>query len=240
MATPRQIRDIFAPVLATHPDLVLHKRWLFKPPIRSALVALNIGRTGHAAIASLTLQVIPLSRFDPPAARGLHRQFDVDEGTATAGTVEALAQEPPSSPFASDDMVAPDFGSRLVRSFDARARPVLDQVQTLDDVIAWVAPFREFPLRQGAPELIDAWVASMHGDFTVAADHMQALLDRMTPFSSVIGDAGLQFEKAILRVLRTGDRAAIAAFLHDLERRTIAAHGLERYWQPLPFPFERG
>lgn len=44
----------------------------------------------------------------------------------------------------------------------------------------------------------------------------------------------------IVEPLRTGDRAALAAILHRWEAEAARIHGVERWWEPTPFPIEEG
>lgn len=239
MATPRQIRDIFTPVLAEYPDLVMHRRWIIKPPVGLAIIGLHIGQTAYASRSDLALSVVALSRFMLPKAPGYQRYLHVSRNLSEISTGVHPHTLGDAAPDICHDMFSPDYKAYLPANFATKVRPFFDSVRSFDDVRLWISDFRNLPQRQGAPETIDSWIAAMHGDFSTAAELMHRLLDRLGPARD--GPAGDQrrFEHEIHRILRTGNRAAIAAFLHDLERRTIAAHGLERYWQPAPFPFER-
>lgn len=240
MATPRQIRGVFAPVLAAHPDLVLHRRWLFRPPIVTALCGLHIGRTSSARVADIVFSVVPLSRFLPPAAVGFEIPFIVQDhsldtslasGNGIAGTAASRLR---------DDILAPDYPVHLLATFNGTAKPLLDALTTFENIADWLSRFRQQPLRLTAAERVDAWLATMRGDFAAGANHLEALLQRRAASGLVGTDQATLLEREVQSLLQSADRAAIAAFLHDLERRTIGAHGLERYWQKAPFPFERG
>ena len=78
MASLKQLREIFAPILAEHPDLVLRRRWLFRPPIETAIIGLYIDRTSSASYSSMALSVVPLSRFSAPSVLGFKRGFEVE------------------------------------------------------------------------------------------------------------------------------------------------------------------
>jgi hypothetical protein len=239
MASLKQLREIFAPILVEHPDLVLRRRWLFRPPIETAIIGLYIGRTSSARNSDMALSVVPLSRFSPPSVLGFERDFPVKR---------VIGAPPPEPWFPSQklgpsnilvDMFAPDYQEHLRRNFNAKVRPFLDAVRSFEDVVTWVRPFRDPPLRMDAREFVDGWIAAMQGDFATAADQLQTYLDRMAPPWSPIGAEVRRQEEALRDVLRGGDRAVIAAFLHAMEERTIAHYGLRRFWRPTPFPFER-
>ncbi|AWN36456.1 hypothetical protein DK427_12560 [Methylobacterium radiodurans] len=44
----------------------------------------------------------------------------------------------------------------------------------------------------------------------------------------------------VVEPLRTGDRSALAAILHRWEAEAARFHGVERWWEPTPFPIEEG
>lgn len=239
MATPKQLREIFAPVLAEHPDLVLHRRWLFRPPIKTAIVGLFIDRTSSANNSTIWISVMPLSRFVTPSVLGFNEGFEVERIIGAPLPEQWIGADKDDPPRIYQDMFASEYQSHLRLNFNAKARPFLDEVRTLDDVVAWIDRFREPSRRKSSIELFDSWLAAMQGDFATAADLLQADLDRMAWYSHVVGVTDVeQLQREILKILYTGDARAVAAFLHDLEHRTICDFGLERFWQRTPFPFE--
>ena len=126
-----------------------------------------------------------------------------------------------------------------MRNFNAKVPAFLDAFRNFDDVAAWVRRFCRPPDGRGDIDKFSAWLATMQGDFVTAANRLQAYIDWMTPSWSAFGADGGRKERAIRDVLRTGDRAHIAAFLHAMEERTIAQDRLQRFWRRTPFPFER-
>lgn len=239
MASLKQLRDIFAPILAEHPDLVLRRRWLFRPPIETAIIGLYIDRTSAASDSRMALSVLPLSRFSPPSALGFDRAFEIERVIGAPAPGRWIPGERNDPPRIYHDMFAPDYQAHLLRNFNAKARPFFDQVRSFDDIVTSIRPFREPPLRMGAVEFIDGWIAAMQGDFAAAADQLQAYFDRMGPPPAwMTGDRRWE-EEALRDMFRKGDRAAVAGLLHDMEQRTISAFGLQRFWRQAPFPFER-
>lgn len=239
MASLKQLRDIFAPILAEHPNLVLRRRWLFRPPIENAIVGLDIGRTAYASMSDMTLSVLPLSCFEPQPSLGFARTFVVERVIgAPRPSLWSLGQtqEKPNILF---DMFDPEYQSELIRNFTLKVVPFLDSIRTTDEMIACVHTFRAPPYQKGAPELVDGWVATMHGQFATAAACLQAYLDRIDPPRDRFSAEARAFREAIRDILLTNDPTAIAAHLHTMEERTIAAFGLQRFWRRTPFPFER-
>lgn len=240
MATPRQLREIFAPVLAAYPDLVLHRRWLFRPPIRTAIIGLFIAPTGYASHADIALSVLPLSRIKAPSALGFERTFEVERVIGAPRPERSIPGGEEGPPRIYQDLFAPEYQVHLLQNFNAKARPFFDKIRNLDEVVEWIKPFREPPLRNSPIELIDGWIAAMRGDFTAAADQLQAFFNRMGErYLRGAPNESQQLEEDVLRTLRSGDRFVIASFLHAMEERTVTKQGLERFWQRTPFPFEQ-
>lgn len=239
MASLKQLRKIFAPILAEYPDLVLHRRWLFRPPIEAAIIGLYIGRTSSAYASQMDLSVIPLSRFSEPSVLGFNRAFEVERviGAPASGPSDLGQTEQPARIF--QDMFAPEYEAQLILNFRAKVPAFLGAIRSLDEVIAWVLSLRGSFFSGGPKELMDGWVAMMRGDFASADGQLEAYFVRMGPPHALAGAARRQALLQIQAILRTNDPALIAAHFHAMEERTIAHYGLQRYWRPTPFPFER-
>lgn len=239
MATLKQLREIFAPILATYPDLVLRRRWLFRPPIGTAIIGVFLGRTAYASRIDMALSVLPLSRFSPLWSPGFERGFEVEREVGTPPTKRQLPDGGRELAHTWEDIFEPDYKAHLIRNFDAKARPFLDKAWSFEDIEAWAHTFRGVHFSPEPAELIDSWIATMRGNFAAAANQLQAFFERMGPPPPwMVGDERRQ-QEAIRDALRTDDRTVIAAFLHAMEERTIAAFGLQRFWNRTPFPFER-
>ncbi|NKC31479.1 hypothetical protein [Falsiroseomonas selenitidurans] len=238
MASPKQLREIFAPILVEHPDLVLRGRWLFRPPIETAIIGLYIGRTACAGSSDMELSVIPLSRFSPPSALGDRRGFEVERVIGVPPPGHWVRGEGEGPPRLLQDMFAPEYQTHLLRNFNAKVPPFLNSVREFADVLSWVSALRGSLFDSGPIDLIDGWLAAMRGDFATAADRLKAYIERTGTPSSPLGIQEHQRRGALLDALQTGDRSAIAAFLHEMEERTIAHHRLQRFWRRTPFPFE--
>lgn len=240
MATAKQLRAIFAPVLAQHPYLVLHRRWLIRPPIENAIIGLHMDQSASPCYAHMALSVVPLSRLCRPGILGSQRGFVVEhviDAPAPNGPDPDWRKRPPRI---YQDMFAPEYEAALIRNFNAKVPAFFDAVRSFDDVVAWVLSLRGSFFDGGGPvELIDGWVAAMRGDFATAADQLEAYFARMGPPPAWVSGQEREFLLEIQAVFRTNDATAIAAHLHAMEERTIAHYGLQRYRRRTPFPFER-
>jgi len=239
MATAKQLRSVFAPILAQYPDLVLHKRWLIRPPIETAIIGLYIEPLSAPSDGRMDLSVIPLSRFHQPTALGYRQPFEVERVIGEPAPNRLLANWRDLPPRIFQDMFAAEFEAHLIRNFNAKVPAFFATVRSVEDVIAWVTSLRGSFFFGGPPEHIDGWVALMRGCFDEAANQLQAYLDRLRKSDAGLADRRRQQHGSLLAILRTNDATAIAAHLHAMEERTIAHYGLQRYWRRTPFPFER-
>jgi hypothetical protein len=239
MATPQQLRGIFAPILADYPDLVLRGRWLVRPPIETAIVGLYIGRTSSARSSRMALSVMPLSRFSDPSALGFSRAFEVERAIGGPPPGRLMPGESKAPPRIVQDMFSPDYQAHLLRNFNVKVPLFLNSVRSFDDVQAWVRTFCGPPQLTHGFDLSRGWLAAMNGEFGRAADHVQAHLEMMGNPRSAIDAESHRQEEQIRDVLLTGDAQAIAAFLHAREERTVTHFKLQRFWRRTPFPFER-
>jgi len=239
MATLKQLREIFAPILLEHPDLVLRGRWLFHPPIETAIIGLYIGRTACAGSSDMALSVIPLSRFAPPSALGDRRGFEVERVIGVPPPGRWVRGEDEGPPRIFQDMFAAEYQAHLVRNFNAKVSPFLYSVRAFADVLSWVSSLRGSLFDSGPIDLIDGWLAAMRGDFATAAGRLKAYIERAGTPSSPLGIQEHRQRGVLLDALQTGDRVGIAAFLHEMEERTITHHRLQRFWRRTPVPFEK-
>lgn len=238
MATAKQLRAIFAPVLAQHPHLVLHRRWLIRPPIESAIIGLHLDQSASPSNAQMALSVVPLLRFDPPWVLGFKRRFEIEHviGAPAPNGPDPDWENRPPRIF--QDMFAPEYEAALIRNFNAKVPAFFDAVRSFDDVVAWVLSLRGSFFDSAPAELIDGWVAAMRGDFVTAADHLDPYFARVKPPPGWPMSEADKLLLDVQAVLRTNDATAIAAHLHAMEERSIAHYGLQKYWRRTPFPFE--
>ncbi|MCA3420082.1 MAG: hypothetical protein INF88_14390 [Roseomonas sp.] len=234
MATAAQLRKISKPILNQHPDLVLHGRWLFRPPIARALIGLFIDRSFAADLCRMHLVIRPLSRLVHPSNFGYAMDFDIEDIIGAPPWPEEKwkawveAGRPPPPPVHTN-VFDPDFPDHLLRNFNAKGRKFLDQQFDWPQLIARVRPYCIQPLRIEFPEVNEGWAAAVTGDF-IQAEALLTEYMKLMPTRAVA--AGLLAE------LKTRNPTAIAAYLHQLEANFINDNKLDRFWQRTPFPFE--
>jgi hypothetical protein len=234
MATAVQLRKIFKPILNQHPDLVLHGRWLFRPPIARALIGLFVDRSFAADLCRMHLVIRPLSRLVHPSIFGYATDFDIEDIIGAPPWPEEKwkawveAGRPPPPPVHTN-VFDPDFPGHLLRNFNAKGRMFLDQQFDWPELIARVRPYGIKPTRIECPEVNEGWAAAVTGDFAQA----EALLSEYLKLLPSRVEA-----EGLLTQLKTRNPTAIAAYLHQLEAIFIKDNKLDAFWQRAPFPFE--
>jgi len=234
MATAVQLRKIFKPILNQNPDLVLHGRWLFRPPIARVLIGVYIDRSFAANLCRMHLVIRPLSRLVHPSNFGYSTDFDIEDTVGAPPWREERwkawveAGRPPPPPVHTN-VFAPDFPDHLLRNFNAKGRMFLDQQFDWPELIARVRPYGIKPTRVECPEVIEGWAAALTGDFVQAEDLLTEYL-KLLP--------GQAKAEGLLTQLRTRNPTAIATYLHQLEAIFIKDNKLDAFWQRALFPFE--
>jgi hypothetical protein len=234
MATAVQLRKIFKPILNQHPDLVLHGRWLFRPPIARALIGLFIDRSFAADLCRMHLVMGPLSRLVHPSNFGYAMDFDIEEIIGAPPWPEekwkawVKAGRPPPPPVHTN-VFDPDFPDRLLRNFNAKGRMFLDQQFDWPELIARVRRYGIKPTRVECPEVIEGWAATLTGDFAQAEAQLTEYLKLLPTRNTAAG---------LLAGLKTRNSTAIATYLHQQEANFIKDNKLDAFWQRTPFPFE--
>jgi len=234
MATAAQLRKIFKPILNQHPDLVLHGRWLFRPPIARALIGLYIDRSFAANFCRMHLVIRPLSRLVHPSNFGYAMDFDIEDIIGAPPWPEEKwkawveAGRPPPPPVHTN-VFAPDFPDHLLRNFNAKGRMFLDQQFDWPELIARVRPYGIKPTRVECPEVIEGWAAALTGHFAQAEELLTEYLKLLPTRNAAAG---------LLTQLKTRNPTAIATYLHQLEANFIKDNKLDAFWQRAPFPFE--
>jgi hypothetical protein len=243
MATMQQLKSIFAPILAQNPDLVLHRRWLFKPPIRNAILGIFIDGQSDPAAPNFSLSILPLSRAGGPIPLGYNLRLYIER---------VIGSPKPQNPFLATmpsrflyDMFAPEFAPHLIENFNAKARPFIDAHQSWEEILDWVGDPRWIEGHLKSREPTEGWCAMMAGDFARAASILLKYVVRMEAhFTEAPNPQGrpmpsdLVVCRALAETLATQDRARIVAHLRGMEAATIDHYKLQKYWQPTPFPFE--
>lgn len=232
MTTAVQIKEFVTPFLNRHPDYALHKRLVFRRPFGHLLVGMEFKATAYKD-SLLSIWFVG-TVFQPPPGRG-----------GISGTIDR------ASGVLGMDKIVPEM-ERVVTEF-------LEPLASFGAILA--SEKRVFA--GGMDDLARSTVLIAAGRFDegeamLAADitrrerfHRSAqeqLGRRLRPGSKrwqmyqedvAAYDQYLENMKRLLTFVVARDLGALADLLREWEALRVRHIGIEQYWQPTPFPFER-
>lgn len=130
-----------------------------------------------------------------------------------------------------------DVSELLCDRIEQVALPLLRQVQTIDDFVAFNTSER-FPGQSlDGFEYIKVYVDIARGDFDAALKFCE-LVKAKGGYSDYMPWAYKVFAETLYPMLMANDRAGLARYLKDFELSQVKGRGLEKFWEPTPFPFE--
>ena len=221
MSTIAQIKQLVAPLLARHPDLVLNGRYVHLTPVHHLARGIVIDRTsdkrGFRPVWTVNFLFEPQDNLYMTYGFGLY-------------------------PAGNDgwDIDRPGVDAELLAQIEEKALPRLREIKTIDDFhhFATTAPF--FGNTMLVKPRNHVYVAAARGDFETA-EMLCRQLDVPPPWH----DDNPRFAEGTRRIVKelgppvaARDRAAVATLLREWEAYTAKKLKLEKYWQPTPFPFE--
>ncbi len=228
MTTKRDVQRILAPLATRHGDLAVVGRYIVLTPIRHYLRAVQVDRTGSAHVVNPRWFVYPMFkpwRFANP-------------------TWGCLLYRRSGSWRASD----PEVPDELREEIERNALPILRSITSFADFTSlirrgWTSPGKthaDWIMHHGSDKIV------MHvalGEIEQARELATVHLSRLPDPSPKDADSyarhlfGLKRLKALLDA---EDRSGMITVLHEWEAETVRNMKLEAYWQPSPFPIERG
>lgn len=233
MSTVREIRDFVRPFLERHPELHLHKRRLFRPPVRHCMVGISFEHPHHRGDILPSWLVAYLFAPPPYSAGGFGGR--IDRACGTLGDPDL-----PDRVFGEMERVLAEIippSTTLENSLDAHKHaPIYFGEMTPQSRALLYTALGRFA---EAEEVLQAEVSRQRRNMT-----MDIYIDgKLVPPKSESVDEDWEATvvklETLLDRLRQGDPEPIAALLHEWEAIAVKARGLERYWEPSPFPFER-
>lgn len=232
MSTAKEIREFVRPFIRLHPELELRKRLLFRLPVRHCIVGIS---------------------FEPP-----HYKGDV----LPCWYVGYLFAPPPRSSGGFGGRIDravgilgdPDLPDRVFGELERALAEIIPPGTSLETALD---VHKHAPIYFGemTPQS-RALLYTALGRFAEAEDALQAEVIRQRRNMSMdiyingklvppkaepvdeAWEATVVSLETLLDHLRRGDPAPIAALLHEWEAIAAKAWGIERYWEPSPFPFE--
>jgi hypothetical protein len=131
-----------------------------------------------------------------------------------------------------------DVSEILCERIEQVALPLLRQVQTIDDFVAFNTSER-FPGQSldGGFDYIRVYVDIARGDFASALKFCEFVKTR-GGYADFIPWAYEVFAETLYPMLMANDRVGLAQYLKDFELAEVKRRGLEKFWEPTPFPLE--
>ncbi|GGF72731.1 hypothetical protein GCM10007301_35690 [Azorhizobium oxalatiphilum] len=220
MTTAKQARAIAQAFLARNPDTFWTKRCIVLKPITHILRVIELK------------QISGKDGFDPDW--GVTYMFAPRRNGAIAWAETITRRRP-----AAWRIGAPDLDEELAERIDEVALPILRSINTMQDFMALTLSGRRFFPRwdddPGRQLLFQAAMGDLEG-----ARRTCCLLwhPELMPRNAPHGDDLLDVPQKLGPLLAKDDRADIAQQLRAWEQQSARHFGVEKHWQPTPFPIE--
>lgn len=233
MSTASEIREFVRPFLERHPELRLHKRQLFRPPIQHCIIGLSFVAPHYRG------EIIPgwfvSYLFSPPPYFAGGFGGSVDRAWGTLGD--------------------PGLQSRVFAEMDRVLEEVIPSGTSIENAIEVNKHASHF-VGEMKPQSHGLLLSAL-GRFPEAQLILQDEVARNRRNFARACASGLKGASAsnpsrgygewletianlekLLGLLHGGRPSTIAALLHEWEALAVKKRGIERYWEPSPFPFE--
>lgn len=221
MTTLKQIKEIAAPLLASHSDLILHScgaAFLVLKPVHHLIRYVVIDRTSSADWFRMSWAAV--SSF------GRSRNFGLDDYNRVI----------PARPVGSWKWSNPLIYDMFAKCIEEQALPKLRAVQTIDDYEAY---YLSKPRDMAPNTSFRSIFAIARGDFDAAA----SLID-VGPRARMVAALNAEHDglgdrlKARGSGISSDDKRLLVDMLHRWEAQTVRNLKLESVWEKTPFPVE--
>ena len=237
MTTAAQARCLCQPFLDRHSDFVFKQRSLFRAPVRHIVQGFSTDRMSPPELIRTAWYAAVMPSPPPWSAGGIGKFLD-----GATGSIER-----------------PEFASEFVQALEHVNIEILPHVETIQGVLDY--PYESISGTGINPVTKSILLAAL-GRFEEAeiplADWMRGERGWLKRDDGIIQKHYRKGSKAWQRqqnahdmiaaqvanverlydLLVAGKPGPIATLLHEWEAIAVKAQGLERYWEPSPFPFE--
>lgn len=233
MSTAREITAFVNPFLERHPELRLLKRRVFRHPVRHCLVGIFFTPPHYRGEIIVCWYVNYLFAPPPRFASGFGGAIDQAWGFLGDPGLQVRV-------FAEMDRVLEQVipaETSLQTAFDVHKHAPQHAGEMRSDSRALLyTALGRFSEAEG---VLEAEVIRQRGSLTKEVYVNGKLMpNTLDPETRQTWEAGIVSLETLLDRLRRGDSGEIAALLHEWEATAARAYGVERYWEPSPFPFE--
>lgn len=208
MSRVTAIREIVKSLRDQHPNLVNRGRWLYITPVEHVLLGLLLDGSGDRNIVRPTTVIVPLWI---PASVGTYRF-----GRRCKGKYLLTDPKVDAAVSATYHEFLENVRPHVSRIEDLDCYPVV-RLGTHDDTFTYKGPYFD---------------AAM-GRFGDAKREIEAINYRLRHSKHTHFEEYERFTAVL-----NEETSNIALHLRAIEHATVIARGVEKYWQPTPFPFE--
>lgn len=230
MSTQAKLKQVTADLRAAHPELVQAGRWVFVTPLRHVQVGLLLDGSSDKTIFRPRFVLVPLFEYRSSSgwAYGLRLNFSIKF----------------------DD---PAVGHRLVELYNQYITPLLPTVLDVEGFHSHVVTVNT--VEYARKHVINTSAYNQHfrayamaalgrTDEAVEAIERSLMDDRARllrlsgrPDAERIVASDIEKQECLRAVLRRTP-TELAQHLREIELHSAQSRGIDKHWQPSPFPFE--
>ena len=246
MTTLAQIKRVTRPLLERNSDLALVGRVIIVKPVRHLLRGVFFGRGTNPIVfdprwfvnflfkpgAGITdtwggcLYSKKGVRLDPGNEAMIRDRIRITLAQMALPSRERRYPESWGGWVSYDPAIAQE----MCEVIEQQALPMLRDVQSIDDFVAFTSDKARFGLTYfGSNYFDEPFVYAARGDFEPALAICAKIAARDSTRPQV---------QELLPLLSVGDRSGLARLLHTSEANAVKRLRLEEYWEPTPFPIE--
>ncbi|MBJ3784003.1 hypothetical protein [Devosia sediminis] len=234
MSTAKEIKAFVAPFLERHPELRLHKRRVFRPQVRHCVVGISFEVPHYRGEIIPRWEVSYLFAPPPYSAAGFGGRLEKGWGELGDPGLQTRV-------FADMDRVLQDIipaGTSIENAIEVnRHAPSYFGEMTPQGHALLLAALGRF---EEAQPILQEDVARNRLNFARAAGSGLKGASASNPSHGYAEWlATIENLEKLLELLRAQQTLAVSSLLHEWEAIGAEYHGIKRYWEPSPFPFER-
>lgn len=227
MSTAAQMKHLVKPLLARNPDLALIGRVLYLRPVRHILRYVRLEAVSHKDLFIASWGIVNLMA----RLRELEPHPSMDYGYK-------IHRPGPSALWYVTDPQTQDIFTQVMEN---DVLPRMRAVTTVQDFVAFTKSDEFSWARLKRWYLQDLVINVALGDFDAARATCEALERKDEAFAWELHYYSRTCAHILAELwppLKQGDRAGMAACLRNFEQFSVQTIGIEKFWEPAPYPME--
>ncbi len=224
MTTAAEVRKLAQPLLERNPDLTIIGRFVFFKQVNHLLRGVYIDRRGDklAFVPNWLVDCLFNPTKDKHVGSGFGEQI---------------------YPYPEDEWYInnPNMSEKLAVRLEEVALPKLNTLKTIEQFSNITYSFCGQLMALDKISLRKLYVDLALGKFDLA-DTALEIFSKQPEYRAKYFHSPEHYDEmmdVVRPMILAGDKAGIAAKLHEWEAYTVKQLKLEKYWQPSPFPIER-